>query len=159
MYLIHQGKSILIEMSWNEFGTIVYNLSTKIRKEYHSDVIIGIGRSGSIPASILAKLLKVDRLLIINVQLYNEDKPPRQIYDKPRVTIQGIPDLNGERILLVDDFARSGSTINAALKAVRDKSAEEVKSAVMAVRKDAKIKPDYTGIIFDDCVIFPWDLK
>jgi hypoxanthine phosphoribosyltransferase len=150
---------VLKRISWNEFGKIVSDLSKKIESEDCFDVIVGVGGSGSIPASILVKLLRVEYFFTIKIQFYDEDKPPKKIYDRPRISSQNLPNLERKRVLIVDDFTRSGSTMNAALKAIRSKDAEEVKSAVIAVRKDARIKPDYFGMVFDDCVIFPWDLE
>jgi len=144
-------------MNWNEFGKIVTFLSEKIAQNYKPDTIIGVGKSGVIPASIVTKLLNVNEFHLVTVRFYNEGKPPKPVSDKPKIIHHTIKTLKGKNVLVVDDFARSGNTLRLVTDFAEKMGAKKVESAVLALREDAEIQPDYYGIRFEGCVIFPWD--
>jgi len=119
--------------------------------------IIGIGRSGLIPASILVKILGTSEFYTIITSLYSEGKPPHRLGKEPNVLFENVGSLSGKKVLIVDDFARTGDTINSVIKRIIESNAKEVKSAVVGLRQDSSYKPDFIGTIFEGCLVFPWD--
>ena len=51
-----------IKLSWESIEQDV-SLLTKKAKDFHPTCILGVANGGMIPATLLAKLLKVDKLL------------------------------------------------------------------------------------------------
>ena len=149
----------LERLSWNKFWNMMTNLVKRIGRENKIDAVVGVGRSGTIPASIIAKMLRVDEFYSVRIKLYDEGKPPKRLGSKPEVLFQNVGDLKGKRVLVVDDFLRTGSTLRSVKEVIIGKGAKDVKYAVIALRADARIVPDYYSMKFEDCVVFPWDIS
>lgn len=148
----------LEKISWNELGKLTIDLARKIGTEFEVDAMVGIGNSGVIPAAIIAKILKVDEFYVVTVKLYDENKPPKKLSNKPKIAYHNINDLKNKNVLVVDDFIRSGLTLDSVINLVNDLGAKEVKSAVIAIGKEAEMQPDYFARRYESCVIFPWDV-
>ena len=133
------------------------NIAKNVSKEYNPDVVVGIGRSGLIPASILVKQLRTSEFYTIIMSLYSEGKPPHRLSKEPSVLFDNVGSLIGKNVLVVDDFARTGDTIKKVIKRIFESKAKEVKSAVVGLRQDSCYKPDFVGTNFEGCLIFPWD--
>ena len=109
------------------------------------DVVIGIGSGGIVPAGFVAFHLNADlQVMVLNYR--DEQNNPR--YDEPRVLFSAPYDLNGKRILLVDDVSVSGKTKNTALAQLKDYN---VKTLAMKGKADYVLFPDVK-----DCVKWPW---
>jgi hypoxanthine phosphoribosyltransferase len=147
----------ITKLSWIEFGNIVINMARDVSEKYNPDVVVGIGRSGLIPASILVKKLGTTEFYTIIMSLYSEGKPPHRLGDEPSVLFDNVGSLTGKKVLVVDDFARTGDTIKNAITRIFENEAKEVKSAVVGLRQDSFYKPDFVGTKFEGCLIFPWD--
>lgn len=148
----------LLKIDWARFEELVTKVAEKVRSEYDVDVVVGVGRSGLIPAAIVARKLGVAEFYSVAVEFYDERKPPRKLMDKPKILHENIGDLGEKKALVVDDFSRSGLTLAEVEKLLAEKRAEEVRTAVIVLREGAKIEPDYYGLRFDGCVVFPWDM-
>lgn len=144
-------------LSWSEFGNIVMVMSKAISAKFDPDVVVGIGRSGLIPASILVKKLGTSEFYTIIMSLYSEGKPPHRLGKEPNVLFDNVGSLTTKKVLVVDDFARTGDTIKKVMKRIFDSDAKEVRSAVVGLRQDSSYKPDFFGTKFEGCLIFPWD--
>ena len=148
----------LLRIDWTRFEELVTEVAKKVRSEYDVDVVVGVGKSGLIPAAIVAKKLGVAEFYSVAVRFYDDGKPPKKILGRPRITYQSVGDLSGKRVLVVDDFSHSGLTLVEVEKLLVGKGAEVVRTAVVVLRGDTKTEPDYYGMRFEGCVIFPWDL-
>jgi hypoxanthine phosphoribosyltransferase len=149
----------LESIDWDKFYELVSKLAENVQRDYKVDAIVGIARSGAIPAAILAKIFNVGKFYTVRVSFYDEGKPPKRISEEPRILSSNLGDLNDMNVLVVDDFIHSGSTLEVVMKESRLRGAKDVRAAVVAVREDAKMKPEYYAMTFSGCVLFPWDLK
>lgn len=152
-----ESEDKITRLNWDEFGNIVMVMAKDVIEKYDPEVIIGIGRSGLIPASILVKILGAIEFYTIIMSLYSEGKPPHRLGKEPNVLFENVGSLSGKKVLIVDDFARTGDTINSVIKRIIESNAKEVKSAVVGLRQDSSYKPDFIGTIFEGCLVFPWD--
>ncbi|MBL7967788.1 MAG: hypothetical protein JNK09_12365 [Prolixibacteraceae bacterium] len=111
-----------------------------------TDLVIGIGTGGIVPASLVAFHLGCD-LHIITLNYRDETNTPR--YDKPVVVnMPELPSLQGKRILLVDDVSVSGKTLNEALLHFEG---VQIKTLTMKGKADFVLFPE-----IQDCVKWPW---
>jgi len=112
------------------------------------DLVIGIGTGGIVPASIAAFHLKAElQVLVLNYR--DENNNPR--YEEPVVLKKPPMDLEGKKILLVDDVSVSGKTMNAALKQL---AGSDVKTLAMKGKADYVLFPE-----IKDCVKWPWKVN
>lgn len=111
-----------------------------------TDLVIGIGTGGVVPASLVAFHLACE-LQIITLNYRDENNTPK--YENPvLVNMPEIPSLQGKRILLVDDVSVSGKTLNEALLHFQGL---QIKTLTMKGKADFVLFPE-----IKDCVKWPW---
>lgn len=111
-----------------------------------TDLVIGIGTGGIVPASLVAFQLGCE-LQIITLNYRDESNTPR--YDNPViVNMPPMPSLEGKRILLVDDVSVSGKTLNEALLQFHGL---QINTLTMKGKADYVLFPE-----IKDCVKWPW---
>ena len=144
-------------LTWSDVIGLALTIAEEARGE-KLDAVVAIMRGGIYPALIVASRLGIERLYALELRKYTDDKPPRQLREKPLVVKDEVPSLNGARILVVDDVARTGSTLKAAKELLASKGAEEIKTAVLVLRSRHMVcVPDYYAIFMKDCPLFPWE--
>jgi uncharacterized protein len=133
--------SFMVPLSFNEISARLRAINLP-----ETDLVIGIGTGGIVPASMVAFHLDCD-LKIITINYRDETNTPR--YEKPIfINMPEMPDLEGKRILLVDDVAVSGKTLNEALNRFKGL---HVKTLTMKGKADYVLFPEIR-----DCVKWPW---
>ncbi len=112
------------------------------------DIVIGIGRGGIVPASMIAHQLSRD-LKIINLNYRDDQNYPR--YDEPQITrdVDELTSISGS-VLLVDDVSVSGKTM---LKAKSLLPNCEVATLVCKGKADFVLFPEVAS-----CVDWPWKI-
>ncbi len=126
------------------FKQIIHRLKNANLPE--TDLVIGIGNGGVVPAALAAFFLHADlKIIILNYR--DEQNNPR--HDDPAV-ISLPEDFHplGKRILLVDDVSVSGKTMMAARKLLGE---VPVKTLVMKGKADFVLFPE-----IKECVAWPW---
>lgn len=109
------------------------------------DLVIGIGSGGIVPAGFVAFHLNAE-LQVITLNYRDEQNNPR--YDEPKILQKPEWQLEGKRILLVDDVSVSGKTMNTALELLKGFN---VKTLAMKGTADYVLFPE-----IKDCVKWPW---
>jgi len=144
-------------LSWSDIIGLSLTIAEEVRT-YRPTVIIAIMRGGIYPALIIASRLGIDRLYTVEFRRYSDEKPPRDIYGEPKLLRDDSPRLDGERVLIVDDVARTGSTLRAAMEVMITKGVSEVRSAVLIIRSQELVcPPDYYATFMSACPLFPWE--
>ena len=110
-----------------------------------TDIVVGIGTGGIVPASIVAFHLGAE-LQVMTLNYRDEKNNPR--YEVPVVLQKIHANLEGKRILLVDDVSVSGKTMNVAL---RQLEGLDVKTLAMKGTADFVLFPE-----IKECVQWPW---
>ena len=116
-----------------------------------NDVVVAVGRGGIIPGAIISRELSLG-MEIIWVRSYSDDMPPKKVHDMPKLVRDFGADVSGKRVLLVDDVARSGKTLECAKKIFLERGAVAVRTVAFVGRG-----ADVTIFETDNCVKFPWD--
>lgn len=112
-----------------------------------TDLVIGIGTGGIVPASLAAFQLNAE-LRIITLNYRDEKNTPR--YEEPVVlNMPSNLELKGKKILLVDDVSVSGKTLNAALELL--KGFQVTTLTMKGKAADIILFPEVK-----DCVKWPW---
>ena len=112
------------------------------------DLVVGVGRGGVVPASLLAYKLGCN-LAVVDINYRDDDNRPR--HDAPvLLRPPAIPD--GVRaVLLVDDVSVSGKTLAAAKRLFED---YDVTTLVLKGRADVVLFPGISS-----CVNWPWKTR
>lgn len=143
-----------IEVDWAMFGELCRALALKVAREYDPEVIVGIARAGVIPGAVVASILRLD-FYSMKISRRSGDDVVRE---RPEIFSAAPREVEGKRVLIVDEITTSGDTLRLALAAVRDVLPAKVKTATSFARTTG-YRPDFSALTMDANVIFPWDRK
>jgi hypoxanthine phosphoribosyltransferase len=142
--LTEDGKHLYV--SYDEYHNLIEKLAIKIHQSnWEFDTILCLARGGMRPGDILSRIFDKP-LAIMSTSSYRADAG----------TVQGNLDIarfittpKGEiagKVLLVDDLADSGQTLNAVIHQLRNnyKPITELRSAVMWTKGVSSFQPDYS---------------
>ena len=142
--LTEDGKHLYV--SYDEYHNLIEKLAIKIHQsEWQFDTILCLARGGLRPGDILSRVFDKP-LAIMSTSSYRSDAG----------TVQGNLDIarfittpKGEiagKVLLVDDLADSGKTLNAVIEQLKNNYAPitELRSAVIWTKALSMFTPDYS---------------
>lgn len=141
-------------LTYDLFGTAIKDLAQEIVDDYQPDLILSIARGGLLIGGALGYAMGVKNVSVINVEFYTGIG---ETLDQP-VMLPPTPeavDLSGMKVLIADDVADSGKT----LELVQQFCAETVtesRTAVIYEKSRSLIKPDYVWKKTDQWIDFPW---
>lgn len=143
--------------TWSQIHNMLISQSEKILTDgFKPDIIIGIARGGWIPARLLSDLLEVNNISSIRVEFYLDVERTRK---KP-VLIQKLPiKISNKKVLLVDDVADTGMSLQLAKNHLLSNKKIKLKIATIYKKPKSKIDPDYYEKITKKWIVFPWDVK
>lgn len=139
-------------MSWADVEKAVTALATTIEREFNPDLIVGIARGGLIPAVRLSHLLGDKLLRMIHIKLYEGVNLRKE---KPEL-LADVGELP-ERVLVVDDVADTGKTLEFVMEHVKRKGAKEIRVATIAYKPRSRVKPHYYVFETEKWIVFPWE--
>lgn len=139
-------------MGWHEFDKAVSSLANTLKQKYDPDIIVGVARGGLFPAVRLSHLMGDKTLRIIHVKYY---KSVNLRMKKPEL-LADVGRLKG-KVLVVDDVADTGTTLEFVIKHIKRKGAKEVKVATIAMKPHSTFKPDFFVFKTNKWIIFPWE--
>jgi uncharacterized protein len=150
-------------ISWNEINGLVGLLAERVADK-QIDTIVGISRSGLIPAVMLSHILGVRKFAVLDIIRTTSDNINA---DKTKANYRGILNeqfITGQSVLLVDDIVGEGMTIRTAKEILKNLGANAISSTLVVNQNNlGTIAPeaivDYYGCIVHEWVIFPWEGK
>jgi hypoxanthine phosphoribosyltransferase len=142
-------------LTWPRFGDASQELARMIAEDgFRPDLILAIARGGLFVAGALGYALSVKNLYLMNVEFYNG---VGSTLDMP-VMLPPVPlavDFSEKRVLIADDVADTGKTLELVRGFVTDHVAE-VRSAVVYEKPGSLVKCDYVWKRTDRWINFPW---
>lgn len=142
-------------LTWELFGLASRELAQAVADSgFAPDVVLGIARGGLVPAGALAYALDCKSLFTMNVEFYTG---VGTTLDEPVILppILDATELDGLTVLVVDDVADSGKTLELVHGFCRD-HASEVRTAVLYEKPASVIRADHTWRYTDQWINFPW---
>jgi len=143
-------------ITWNTFFRDILDLCRIIiDKGYPADTIVAISRGGLVVSRIVSDIMNISDIMVVAVKAYEDIAKPR----KDVVIVSGLNgDIEGRRVLLVDDIVDTGSTLEVTLKYLKEQGPLTIKSATPYVKPWAKIKPDYYVKEVEEWIVFPYEV-
>ena len=120
------------------------------------DLIVGVARGGLIPAGAIGYAIGVKAMGAINVEFYTDIG---QTLDEPIILSPQLDtdSLKGKKVLVVDDVADSGKTLDLVVNFLEE-TADEVRSAVVYTKPKTIFEPDYSWKKTDKWINFAWSV-
>lgn len=137
----------VLEVDWPLFGELCRALALRVGQHYDPEVVLGIAKAGTVPAAIIATMLRRD-LATMTIARPDADEEPSLVVGPP-------PSIRGKRVLLVDETCDSGDTMKLALAAVRECQPADVRTAVSF--RTGAWAPDYHAFETHKAIVLPWD--
>lgn len=155
-------KPALHVFSWEEINALTRLIADRMCG-VQIDCIVGIARSGLVPAVILSHMLNVRNFAVVDIARTLSD----DIQAKKQIPIRGKTDISrfaGKQLLVVDDIVGQGLTIEAARQMLTSAGAR-ARFATLVVNQD-NLGCRAPGDVVDDwaCIVhgwavFPWEGK
>ena len=142
--MTEDGKHLYV--SYDEYHNLIETLAIKVYQSgWEFDVILCLARGGMRPGDILSRVFDKP-LAIMSTSSYSAEAGTRQgILDIARYITTPKGEIAG-RVLVVDDLADSGQTLNAVVDQLRNNypPITELRSAVIWTKALSKFSPDYS---------------
>ena len=125
--------------AYEEFKKDTNQLIKLIKKEFKPQAIVAIARGGLTLAHSLAEGLEIREIQTLRTELYDNSckRDSLTIFDTCSF-------LELEKILVVDDIADSGETLDAVMSHLKNKYKDiEFKSATLFYKKSSIYQPDF----------------
>jgi uncharacterized protein len=136
---------------------MLLNQAQKIQNTpYKPDIIVAIARGGSVTARILTDLLETAELATIQVQFYEDIA---QTKEEPTLKQALNVQVTGKKVLLVDDIADTGKSLQFSKNYLQQQGAGQIKTATLYLKPQSITNPDFYEKQTSNWIIFPWDIK
>lgn len=142
-------------LTWDIYGKAVRELSAQVAQDgYEPDMILAIARGGLFVAGSLGYALGVKNLYVMNIEYYTgvDERLDVPVMLPPYVDFV---DTDIAKILVADDVADTGHTLELVRDFCKDKVAE-VRTAVIYEKPISVVKCDYVWKRTKQWINFPW---
>jgi uncharacterized protein len=142
-------------MSWDDLGAGSRELAEAIvADEWFPDLVLGISRGGLLVAGALAYALDVKNTATISVEFYTgvDERLELPMLLPP---VPDLVDLSAARVLIADDVADTGATLELVRDFCRGRVAE-ARVAVLYEKSRSTVASDYVWRRTDRWITFPW---
>ncbi|UCE14496.1 MAG: phosphoribosyltransferase [Candidatus Heimdallarchaeota archaeon] len=149
-------KLEFIAPTWDHIEFLTVSLYKLVKDSFSPDIIAGISRGGLVPARIVSDLYLVEfekpTLAIMQIGFYSGVGKT----EKEPIIYQDLPGhIHGKKILLIDDVADSGISLEFAMKYLSMKKPLEVKIGTLYLKPWSIVTPHYYIEETDKWIIFP----
>jgi hypoxanthine phosphoribosyltransferase len=145
-------------MSWDDLGRGSRELAEAVAADgYRPDMILGIARGGLLVAGALGYALGIKNTFTMNVEFYTGIDERLEL---PMI-LPPIPDLvdfQETRVLIADDVADTGATLQLVQEFCSGKVAE-VRCAVLYEKPRSTVQCEYVWRRTDRWITFPWSAE
>jgi uncharacterized protein len=145
-------------LTWDLFGTAVRQLAQQVVDSgFVPDLVLGIARGGLPIAGGIAYALGAKAVGTLNVEFYTGvgDTLDEPVVLPPLLDMDAV---TGSTVLVVDDVADSGRTLDLVLRLVSERVAH-ARTAVLYDKPRSVIRPDYAWRRTDRWIVFPWSAQ
>jgi uncharacterized protein len=145
-------------MSWDDLGRGSRELAEAVAADgYRPDMILGIARGGLLVAGGLGYALGIKNTFTMNVEFYTGIDERLEL---PMI-LPPVPDLvdfQETRVLIADDVADTGATLELVKEFCAGKVAE-VRCAVLYEKPRSAVRCEYVWRRTDRWITFPWSAE
>lgn len=137
------------ELSWADFDRLVQKLAMSA-KVFKPEAVVGLVHGGVFVGGAMASALKADFFPVRVTRRSRDHHAGGAVSDE-------LPEeLEGRRVLIVDDVAASGDSLEFALRGAKARGVRKLATASL-VSRPGRYKPDFSALESDELFVFPWD--
>jgi len=142
-------------LTWEEFGVAARELARSVVADgYRPDLILAVARGGLPVAGAVSYALGMKNCCVLNVEYYTgvDERLEVPVILPPALDLVELPEA---RVLVVDDVADTGHTLQIVVETVRPQ-VRAVRTAVLYEKSRSVVKCDHVWRRTDDWIVFPW---
>ncbi len=151
---LSRQRSSVQELSWADFDRAVQEMARAIRKVFKAECVVGVAHGGVFVGGAISSALGCE-FFPVRITRRSRDRGDA---NKPQMSGEMPRELKGRRVLIVDDVAASGDTLEMALRLAREAGAREVMTACLVARPEG-YSPDFRALTTQAFIVFPWDYE
>ncbi|ELY51107.1 phosphoribosyltransferase [Natronococcus jeotgali] len=144
--------------NWDYIYSLCRDVSGEVRRdEFEPDVIVALARGGWFAGRCICDFLGLDDLTSLKMEHYvgtaEKSNEPSVRYPMPEGSVEG------KDVLIIDDIADTGGSIERAYEYVDERDADEVRTATLQLLQTSEYEPDYIGERLEEWtwVVYPWN--
>lgn len=142
---------------WSQIYRMLLQVADKIRRDnFKPDVIVGVSRGGWPPARVLSDLLENPNLANVKAEFY---VGVAETKGEPTLTQPVSVKVASKRVLVVDEVADTGKSLQLIREHLKAEGASEVRIATVYFKPWSIVKPDYYAKETSRWIVFPWEIK
>jgi hypoxanthine phosphoribosyltransferase len=142
-------------LGWEEFGVAGRELARLVVADgYQPDLLLAIARGGLPVAGAVSYALGMKNCCVLNVEYYTgvDQRLEVPVILPPTLDLVELADA---QVLVVDDVADTGNTLQLVVETVRPK-VRSLRTAVLYEKSRSVVKCDHVWRRTDDWIVFPW---
>ncbi|MDQ2049281.1 phosphoribosyltransferase [Natronolimnohabitans sp. A-GB9] len=144
--------------NWEYIYGLCRDVSTEVRDdEFEPDVVVALARGGWFAGRCLCDFLGLDDLTSLKMEHYvgtaEKSGEPTVRYPMPEGSVAN------KDVLIIDDIADTGGSIERAHEYVTDRDANEARTATLQLLGTSEYEPDYVGEHLEEWtwIVYPWN--
>lgn len=145
-------------LTYERFGEGVRSLARSVVDSgYRPDWLVCVARGGLVVGGALGYALGMKNVATVNVEFYTgeDERPPVPVELPPALDPAVVAT---QRVLVVDDVADTGGTLDMVAAKFRDEVAD-LRTAVLYHKPRSTVAPDYAWLVTDAWIEFPWSIE
>ncbi|MEM2937065.1 MAG: phosphoribosyltransferase [Candidatus Bathyarchaeia archaeon] len=143
--------------TWNQIYRMLLHLAQEIKSSsFKPEIIVGVSRGGWPPARVLSDLLDNPNLANVKAEFY---LGVAETKGEPTLTQPVSVNVADKKVLVVDEVADTGKSLQLIKEHLVNSGAAEVKIATVYYKPWSIITPDYYAKETSSWIVFPWEIK
>ncbi|QCC48570.1 phosphoribosyltransferase [Halobellus limi] len=144
--------------NWEYIYGLCRDVSDQVKAaEFEPDVVVALARGGWFAGRCICDFLGLDDLTSLKMEHYvgtaQKAGEPEVRYPMPEGSVEG------KDVLIIDDIADTGGSIERAYEYVTDRDAGEVRTATLQLLQTSEFDPDFVGERLEEWtwIVYPWN--
>jgi hypoxanthine phosphoribosyltransferase len=149
-------------LSWDDVEHLTLRLARIIEEAKGDyDVLLGIARGGTIPATLLAQVLEHGMVLTAHLKRYAKGQTKSEVMPHI-VAFPSVGQLRGKRVLIIDEVHDHGHSMDQTIREAVRSGASIIHTAVLHFKPSHNQFPNFRPTYFveqtEDWIVYPWEV-
>jgi hypothetical protein len=144
--------------NWEYIYGLCRDVSNQVKaSSFEPDVVVALARGGWFAGRCICDFLGLDDLTSLKMEHYvgtaQKTGEPEVRYPMPEGSVEG------KDVLIIDDIADTGGSIERADEYVNERNPGEVRTATLQLLQTSEFEPDYIGERLEEWawIVYPWN--
>jgi hypoxanthine phosphoribosyltransferase len=147
-----------IAPTWDEMSELSFSIAKQMKEQgITADRIVTLAKGGWPMTRSLIDFTGIGEVASIGVKFYKKEIGER--FDEP-VVYQDLPvSVKGETVVLFDDVADTGRSLEFAKQYLLDAGVKKIATTTLFYKEQSIVKPDFYGSKTSSWIVFPYESK